>query len=192
MGPLLRLKVKMPGQSAYPAGPPTEFTINIAKDEKKKQKLQGLDCDAADGKHLYINKVLTGPFRDYNGKADIANQLRVGDFIMKINGKEGDAQAMLEELKTPNDFEVVVRRPEEIKIAITKKEPKAPLGIEIPKTPTGSALLIVKVGDGPFQEWNDKHGGAHQKVCDNDRIVSVITGKERGVQGKAMDIKKQM
>jgi len=185
----LRLKVKMPGQEDYPAGPAQEFNFKIEKDPKDKKmiKMQGLEVDDADGKTLYVTKVNPGPFKDHNAKADINAQLRLGDFIMSINGKEGDAKAMMEELKTKTDLEVKAVRAEEITVAVDKKDVKTAMGLDFPKKPMGNALLIVKVGDGPFKEWNDTHAGEHQKVCDGDRIMSV-----GGANGKATDLQKKM
>merc|ERR1712232_275861 len=97
----------------------------------------------------------------------------------------GDARAMVEELKKKSSFEILARHPEEVCIAIDKKEAKAALGLDFPKKPTGSALLIKKVNSGPFKEWNDANEG--HKVCDNDRVVSVA-----GFQGKAVDLQKRM
>jgi len=186
---ILRLKLKMPGQTDYPAGPPQEFNVKIENDpkDKKKVKMQGLECDDADGKTLYVTKVNQGPFANYNKSADVNSQLRLGDFIMSVNGKEGDAKAMMEELKTKTDFEVKAVRAEEIIVAIDKKDAKMPLGIELPKKPMGNALLIAKLGDGPFKEWNDTHGGEHQKVYEGDRIMSV-----GGASGQATTLQKKL
>jgi len=181
----LRVKVKLAGQDDYPEGPPAEFTIKIEKDPKaKKIKMHGLEVDDSDGKYLYVTNMKAGPFQTNNEKEGV-HKMRPGDFFVKVNDKEGDSKAMLEELKTKTDFEIVARHADEITVAIDKKEAKAPLGLECPKKPTGNALLILKVGDGPFKEWNDAN--EERKVCDGDRVVSVA-----GFQGKAADLQKKM
>jgi len=181
----LRLKVKMAGQDDYRAGPASEFTINFDKDPKV--KALGLDLNETEGKYIYVTDVTAGPFKKYNEKAEKDKQLRPGDFLVKINDKEGNAKQMADELrnKTVTSFEIVARHPEEICIAINKKEAKTALGLDFPKKLIGNALLITKVNNGPFQEWNDAN--KDQKVCDNDRVVSVA-----GFQGKAAELQKRM
>merc|ERR1711953_1266953 len=114
-------------------------------------------------------------------------QLRPGDFLVKINDKEGDAKKMAEELKNKavTSYEIVAMLPEEICIAIDKKEAKTALGLDFPKKPAGNALLITKVNKGPFQEWNDAN--KDQRVCEYDRLVCVA-----GCQGKAADLLKTL
>jgi len=104
-----------------------------------------------------------------------------------INGVKDDTKKMLEQLKSKAaSFEIVARRPEEFLVAISKKEAKAPLGLEFPKKPTGTALLITKVHSvGAFNDWNE--GAGHHKVRDMDRVVSVAYS-----QGKAQDLQKKM
>jgi len=176
-------KVRMAGQDDYPAGPAPEFTISFDKDPKA--KALGLDVDDSDGKYLYVTNVKAGPFKTYNEQAKPDKQLRPGDFIVRVNDKQGDAKQMLEELKTKASFEIIARRSEEICIAVDKKDTKAALGLVFPKKPAGNALLITKVNEGPFKEWNDAN--KDQSVCDYDRIVSVA-----GCQGKAADLLKKL
>merc|ERR1711972_1268972 len=129
--------------------------------------------------------VNSGPVKTYNEQAQIDKQLRPGDFLVKINGKEGDSKLLMDELNTKSSFEIIARHPEEICIAIDKKTAKAKMGIEWIRRAKGNAVLISRVNDGPFKEWNKQH--PDQKVCDNDRVVSVA-----GFQGKGKDLKKKM
>lgn len=179
----LRVKVKVAGMDDYPPGPASEYTIKFDKDPKA--KALGLRVDETDGMYIYVIDVEAGPFQTYNYRADVDKQLRSGDFLVKVNDKEGSSKEMLEELKTKTQFEIVARHPEEFCVAINKKEAKAPLGLEFPEKLTGNGLLILKVNDGPFREWNDANE-AH-KVMENDRVVSVA-----GTQGKAVELQNKM
>lgn len=179
----LRVKVKMDGMGDYPEGPAAEFTIKFDKDPKA--KTLGLDVDETDGRHIYVINVKDGPFKAYNETADVDKQLRSGDFLIKVNDKEGSSQDMLKELKGKASFEIVARRPEEFTVAINKKAAKSPLGLAFPTKLMGNALPILTINDGPFKEWNEANE-AH-KVQEKDRVVSVA-----GCRGKAADLRKKM
>lgn len=183
----LRLKVKC-GQNDYPAGPPSEFLIAFDKDPT--MKTLGLDVDESDGRYLYVMGVKAGPFQAYNDGAETSVQLKPGDFIVRVNdkegGTEGSAKDMIAELKSSTSYEMLVRRPDEICIAIDKKTKSTPLGLEFPKKPFGNALLIKKVNDGPIKKWNDNVEAA-QQVQELDRFVVV-----QGFQCKAVDLQKKL
>mmetsp|Transcript_66466 Transcript_66466/g.150026 ORF Transcript_66466/g.150026 Transcript_66466/m.150026 type:complete len:113 (-) Transcript_66466:256-594(-) len=87
--------------------------------------------------------------------------------------------------KASTSVEVVVRRPQELCVAIEKQKASTALGLEFPKKPAGQALLITKVGAGPMQQWNEKNPG--QEVRSGDRIVAV-----GNFRGKATELQKKM
>jgi len=180
----LKLKVKMPGQEEFPKGPPTEITCKVDR-ETPTQSL-GLDIDTADGVYEFVTLVKDGPFLKYNQTVKAADQVMAGDFIVKVNGVEGSSKALLEEFKkAASSVEVVIRRPQELRAAIEKPKASTALGLEFPKKLAGEALLITKVGAGPFQEWNEKNPG--HEVCNGDRIVAV-----GDFRGKATELQKKM
>jgi hypothetical protein len=179
----LRIKVKTENMNDYPEDPPHELIMEFEEDPKAKQ--HGLDLDEMDGKYLFVMDVKTGAFKKYNEKQEnLDARLAPRDFIMKVNEKEGNVKEMLKELQTAKNLKVVVRRPQEIIVAIDKKEAKAPLGLEFAKKSKGNALLINKVLDGPIKDWNDQN--EKHKVCDLDRIVDVAysQGKASALQAK--------
>jgi len=177
----LKVKVKMAGQEYLP-GPPAEITMKLDKDPKKKH---GLELDTRDGVSAYVTAVKAGPFETINKTAKACDQLMPGDFIMKVNGVEGTAQKILDELKTAKSVEMVVRRPVEICLTIDKKGAKKLVGVEFPKKAPGAALLITKIAEGPFQDWNAAH--PEMEVRSGDRIVAIGP-----VHGKATTLQKKM
>merc|ERR1711920_283004 len=166
----------------YPEGPPSQFKIQI---EKEAKAAVGLDVDDSDGRYIYVVGVKAGPFKTYNEGADANNQLRPGDFLVQVNDKQGNAEEMLEELKSNEKLDIVAKHPMEVTVAIKKTEKKAGHGLELRKKVIGTALLIMGVNDGPFKEWNATNED-HQ-VCELDRIVSVA-----GFQGKATDLVRKL
>merc|ERR1712039_1133871 len=155
--------------------------------QKDAESALGLDIDDSDGKYIYIVGVNSGPFKTYNEGAEPNKQLRPGDFLVRINEKEGDAAELLEELKSKEkrELNIVAKHPVDVTVAIRKTDKTAAHGLEFPKKVTGNALVIKKVNEGPFKEWNDQY--EDHKVCELDRIVSVA-----GFQGKALDLVRKL
>lgn len=56
----------------------------------------------------------------YNESAKPAQQLRDGDFIMKVNGMKDSASKMVKELKAATNLVIVVRRSELFEIEFEK------------------------------------------------------------------------
>lgn len=179
----LRVKVKMADQECPPPVPQAEVTISVARNPKKK-KLIGLDLDISDGNYLYVTDVKAGPFHDYNQNSKPSEQLKPGDFIIQVNGFTGTAKQLYDKVQKEESWNLVVRRPDEVRVAIDKKETKKSLGLVF-KKPSGNALLISEVGEGPFQEWNNTNAGKEVRI--GDRIVAV--GSYRG---KATALQKNM
>ena len=119
-----------------------------------------------DGRSLCLRHRREGraPFETHNKTAKASDQLKPGDFILKVNGVEGEAQKIQVELKTAKSVEVVVRRAVEICLAIDKKDAKQLMGVEFPKQIPGAGLLITKITEGPLQDWNVARG--HRERCE--------------------------
>jgi len=172
----LEVKVKSAGQE-YPRAPPKQFTINL---EKSVGKLLGADLDVSCGRMGYLTIIMKdGIFAEYNRTATPDKQLRVGDYIMKVNGIQGNSLSMLDCLKRENKFEVTIQRPLLFNIAVSRKDAKTQLGVTLVERPSGNSLLIKEVIKGLVMEWNIMH--PEQEVRAGDRIVSV-NGKGGEVQ----------
>jgi len=164
----LQIKVKS-ARREYPRGPAQEFTINL---EKSAGKPMGADMEVSCGKRCYICAVLKdGVFAEYNRTATPEKQLKVGDYIKKVNGIEDNSKSMLDCLKKEGRFEVTIQRPLLFTIAIKKKDVQAQLGVKLVDRPSGNSLLIKEVITGPLMDWNITH--PEQDVKAGDRIVAV-------------------
>lgn len=164
----LQVKVKAAGRD-YPLGPPKQFTIHL---EKSGGKSMGADMDVSCGKMGYVCIIMKdGVIAEYNRTALQEKQLRVGDYITKVNGIENNSLSMLDCLKKDTKFEVTIRRPILFTIAVCKKDAKAQLGVTLIERPSGNSLLIKEVVQGPVMEWNKMH--PEQEVKAGYRIVAV-------------------
>jgi C-terminal processing protease CtpA/Prc len=149
--------------------PAQEFTINL---EKSAGKPIGADMEVSCTKRCYICAVLKdGVFAEYNRTAAPEKQVKVGDYIKKVNGIEDNSLSMLDCLKKEGRFEVTIQRPLLFTIAIKKKDVQAQLGVKLVDRPSGNSLLIKEVITGPLMDWNITH--PEQDVKAGDRIVAV-------------------
>jgi len=172
------LKIQIcPTGKVLPPGPPSEFEVKI--DKKGATKL-GLTIDTQDGKLLYVTGIEAGPFIDYNRTASPAHQVMPTDFIVSANGTTGSASALLEKLKQDNVLNLVLSRAVVVPVVIEKT---GALGVEFPPAPSGTALVITKIVEGAFKQYNDNTKDENMKVLVGDRIVAV-----QGKEGRALDI----
>merc|ERR1712079_902585 len=150
-----------------------QLTITI---EKVPGKPLGVDLDIACSSVAYMCGIKDGAVAEYNKIASPETQLKVGDYITKVNGVEGNGNALLERMKNDTMLEVTVQRPFIYTIAISRTNSKQPLGVNLNQHSPGTSLLIKEVGKGPVQDWNSAHPAL--AVRPGDRIVAV--GGKRG------------
>mmetsp|Transcript_73388 Transcript_73388/g.170241 ORF Transcript_73388/g.170241 Transcript_73388/m.170241 type:complete len:391 (+) Transcript_73388:145-1317(+) len=204
----LKVKVHSRGQK-YPEGPMEEFTLVI---ESGKKKVLGVDFDCQDDTTMHVVAVKAGLMMTYNKMVEPERQVTPGDFIMKVNGVEGDSTKLVERIKQDTRLELVVRRPTELVVAIgtatstdfrnsprrirtpkfmprfscTQAEPEDRcqdyFGMQL-KDPFGYALVVTRVMAGLVEDWNTEN--PEQAVRSGDRIVAV-----NGRTGLAVDLLK--
>merc|ERR550532_1926598 len=164
----------------YPPAPCSEVRMTI---EKGAEKGYGLDLDIQDAATLFVLGVHTGPFQAYHESCTLSeDQIRKLDFITMVNGVSGDAARMVEQFKTHDKLELLVRHPQEM-VALIDNSDSGPLGISFVKKPVGEHLVIVQVDDGPIRDWNCRQP-VNNRIQAGDRIVAVS-----GQGGKAWDLK---
>mmetsp|Transcript_135766 Transcript_135766/g.378324 ORF Transcript_135766/g.378324 Transcript_135766/m.378324 type:complete len:353 (-) Transcript_135766:142-1200(-) len=170
----LRVKVKLPGKD-YPQAAQSEVTVTVTRESGKPW---GLDLDTQDLQTLYVTTEATqGAVREYNSRAEPAQQIQQGDFIVKVNSAEMHAARMLNEMKNQDELQITLRRPEEFLVAINRSSPTQSLGAEFPSKLVGNVLVITKeISDGTFLEWNNANPDS--VVTKGDRIIAV--GNKRG------------
>jgi len=174
----LKVKVKMPDQD-YPAASPTEFSFTVEKDPSLKQL--GLDLDPNDGRTLFVTDIRQGPFLTYNETAADEVKLRKGDFIVRINGVEANAEMLIEQFKKESRFEVLVKRPMEVRAVIDRTSIKAQHGMDFFEKPGIGSLLVTNVSlESAAADWNQAHEEASIKA--GDRIVEVKGKRGRGTE----------
>mmetsp|Transcript_77112 Transcript_77112/g.218214 ORF Transcript_77112/g.218214 Transcript_77112/m.218214 type:complete len:341 (-) Transcript_77112:149-1171(-) len=164
----LKVKVKVDALvEDYPAGPPHVFSAVVEKERKNKL---GAEFDTQDGVMAQLIELKEGPLLAYNDNVKPSHQLRPGDFIMEVNGTCGQAVKIVQRMKKEARLEMTVKRPQNFGIVLDKKGTGNPLGIDFLK-PTGRALLINGIAQGPLERWNASNGSEAARV--GDRIVAV-------------------
>lgn len=171
----LKVKVKM---DAHPYPPDGLQGFDVTVDKSHRLRSWGLLLDGLDGRTLYVIAVENGPVALYNKTQHPESQLAPGTFILKVNDVEGNSRKLTEALQKAKRVSLVVRRPEEMRVAIG---PGRLLGVNVPKYPAGFSLLITRVGAGAVQNWNAENPCQEVKV--RDRIVAI-----NGKTGKAVEL----
>merc|ERR1740129_1564554 len=134
----------------------------------------------------------------YNSCVKPSEQVRAGDFIVKVNGLQGDSLRLVDILNEEAHLGMLVRRPYEFCVAVDKegqtllgdkegkKKEKKHIGMEFVSKPAGKSLMILEITDrGPVAAWN--YWNPDQVVRAGDRIIGV-----NGEPGKAQDLLRKM
>lgn len=77
-------------------------------------------------------------------------QVKVGDFIISVNGVRGFAREMLEEAQRASDLKFTLTRSRMFRAKFYKK---GPLGVTFGLF--ARTLVVQNITDGPVKEWND-------------------------------------
>lgn len=152
-----------------------EVSVTIAKDGKTSFGL-GLDPLGTSGRVLSIEK--DGLVWKLNQTAALEAQVKVGDFLVEVNGKRGEAKAMCEEILKATNVQMKVKPALSFTASIDKKT-HGKLGVGLDFLQEGNSLLVTEVRPGPIQDWNTENPDRQVKA--NDKIVAVngITGTSK-------------
>mmetsp|Transcript_12422 Transcript_12422/g.24146 ORF Transcript_12422/g.24146 Transcript_12422/m.24146 type:complete len:447 (-) Transcript_12422:134-1474(-) len=172
----LRIKIKPPGK-VYPPGPSPELCVTLSRNEHKNF---GLQINTQDQKNLYIQLVFeSGPASEWNQHAEPHNHLSRGDFIVEVNGVEGNASAMLEKFRE-QVVVMKVRRAIDFIIILERSQVKnasgnmQDFGIQFAKNPSGQGLVVLGVEtSGLIADWNASTSDPASRVQVGDRILRV-------------------
>lgn len=178
----VHVKIGFVGQ-AYPLPPPPEFHITI---ENPTSKPLGMDLDTQDEHTVYVENVRPLGLVDlYNSNSKPTERLLAGHFITQVNGVQGRASELMEEINKRSVLRLVVRRPFVFCVAVDKKDKKRETGMNFNRRSYAGSLIINQMWQGPVMEWNRRH--PEKEVHLGDRIVAV-----NGVKGRASDMAKAM
>mmetsp|Transcript_44685 Transcript_44685/g.127493 ORF Transcript_44685/g.127493 Transcript_44685/m.127493 type:complete len:344 (+) Transcript_44685:113-1144(+) len=175
----LKIKVK-PAGLEYPPLPDLEVTVHLKKDPALSYQPLGLDLDIQDGVTAWVTGIKPGVVQSYCDNNPFGEQVMVGDFITRVNGIEGSVDKLVEVMQRETSLELLIRRPAEFAVAVDRRDPKDPVGLTFPQTPSGICLLITSVAEGAIKEWNAAN--AEQRVQAGDRIVAVGGQRARAAE----------
>jgi len=141
----------------------------------------GALLDASTGVTIFVSEVYDGdcPVGVYNRTAPPEQQLKVGDFIVEVNGHHGNMTIMMQEMHLNRNLTLLVMRAMEYEINVHKQDM---LGCSITyDANSGISLGIACVLQGPIKVWNDENPS--KIVIEGDRIIAV-----NGVKGATSDL----
>jgi len=169
----IKLLVKAPGGD-YPPGPATEFQITLHQDKKKSL---GFEIDKTSADILYVANIQNaGPAKECNDTVTADKQMKSGQYIVKVNGIEGDSKKMADELANANQVELSMVRPHVFTVAVAKAKGKS-LGLRLSSSKDG-VNVITQVDPGLISEWNKMYPDKEVKA--GDRIFAVNGNRALG------------
>merc|ERR1719414_371601 len=138
--------------------------IKVTVNKPTKKAGLGLKLDITDGAHIHIYDVIEGgPVFHYNQQVRDALQIKAGDFLISVNGIQGDAGMIMEELQTKDQSVLEISRPELWEVRLDKKGDES-WGLGLSCAPHTTSLVITKVVAGAAAMWNLEHPGAAMKM----------------------------
>lgn len=169
---------------------PTELPkgrlVRIGITKQKDQQLGLLLMATVDGKVSVAEVNHLGAVADYNRGAKVHEQLQVGDLILEANGMTSE-KAILKELASPNDVELLVECKADIFKVLVNKPEGMLLGIDLYYKESREPLVIVNILDGAVLEYN-KSVSEDKKVKIDDHIMSVNGVKD--AEGRMQELQK--
>lgn len=174
-------------QSNSPPAGPCSFEFPVVL-QKNSGTVLGLELDLSDEVTAHVCLIGAGIIQSYNTQAASELQVKIGDFIVEVNGIRGNSSTFLKLLKEEISTTLVVRRPVEFCVSISKvNRSRKSLGLAFHKAARGISLLVHSIEDGLIKDWNSLH--PEMEVKKRDRIVAVnnIRGMNTEKMTRAME-----
>eukprot|EP00411_Alexandrium_monilatum_P031451 CAMPEP_0175375684 /NCGR_PEP_ID=MMETSP0095-20121207/23889_1 /TAXON_ID=311494 /ORGANISM="Alexandrium monilatum, Strain CCMP3105" /LENGTH=372 /DNA_ID=CAMNT_0016673949 /DNA_START=74 /DNA_END=1192 /DNA_ORIENTATION=- len=164
----IRVKVQLADRD-LPPGPAASFKKRF---EKPKNAQWGVVFDSRDEVQLRVKDITDGIISEYNSKANPHEQLNVGDYLMEVNGKSGNTDALLAEFRTTHSVDCVVSRPVTCTFLVDFGEASDPKGLDIVVSPNSDFWVIKSTA---------KDGKGKGQFLPSDRIIALSSTKDLAV-----------
>mmetsp|Transcript_63707 Transcript_63707/g.126036 ORF Transcript_63707/g.126036 Transcript_63707/m.126036 type:complete len:362 (+) Transcript_63707:93-1178(+) len=177
----LNFKIKPPN-GEYPPPPKREFDVEVERRDKDCE--WGLTLAKEDESHLFIAEVSEGAFDKYNSTQDNEDlKVMSTDFVTAVDGQKTN---LLDNLKQATKATVTIVRAEAVAMVLEKKT--ASITAEFGrKDVSEGGLVIKKLGDCMFKEYNDTQNDPDIQVKEGDRIVSI-----NGIYGNSLELERML
>mmetsp|Transcript_100634 Transcript_100634/g.215695 ORF Transcript_100634/g.215695 Transcript_100634/m.215695 type:complete len:236 (-) Transcript_100634:36-743(-) len=164
--------LEQPKKTETPMVAESEFLVKILNKSKDAES-GGIGLDDMDGVYAHICKVKPGSLvDDWNAKVSSDKQVKVGDYITRVNGKDAAKTDLIQSGFASGEVELTIVRPAQFEATIVKQANVSnSLGIEVACSIDTISLLIKDIDtNGAFAEWNKAHPDRRIQV--DDRILS--------------------
>mmetsp|Transcript_37142 Transcript_37142/g.78795 ORF Transcript_37142/g.78795 Transcript_37142/m.78795 type:complete len:231 (-) Transcript_37142:587-1279(-) len=135
-------------EAAAPDAPP-QFIATLVKQNGSESI--GWQVDVVDEKRLFLCRILTSPsaLSKYNASVPEDRQLRIGDYILKVNGNNSSVNSMMTTARSAQTLDLLVQRPRLFTKTIKKDGPS--LGLMLTHAKGCPSLCIEGINDGPVK-----------------------------------------
>jgi len=146
--------------------PVREFKVSVRKGPGESANLALDTCAGV----IEVCCIGDGPVQEYNDGADYHHQVKVGDFIVGVNGMFGQPDKLLKEFRS-DELELVVRHPTIVVLQLRKHKGTFGLDLTHAAGSVAKSLAVFSVIEGPVVDWNKTQTDVQVKK--GDRIVAV-------------------
>merc|ERR1712039_917909 len=105
------------------------------------------------GSMALILGINDGAVARHNQSAQPEHQVKVGDFVVDVNGECGDTKRIIRALSAASMLQVTLRRCVQFSIRIDKAN-YGTMGLELDYLSNGTSLMIKAIKVGPVEDWN--------------------------------------
>lgn len=134
----------------------------------------GMRLDLLDGAHMCIQEVTpNGPAWGYNRNRPEDEHIKVGDYILSVNGTQGYGNSLEHELHSHTEVTLEIARPKTWQAKLTKKPGEKGFGMGIKASEDGRTLAVGDISHGAVSDWNVKH--PDMTIRAGDRIVRLLS-----------------
>lgn len=133
----------------------------------------GVEVDTLDNEVMQVCMIRDGIVSKYNATAAPGKDMKLGDFLVNINGVGGSTEAMVERMKRDDKFKISVRRLKTWEA--TLKQKPSQIRPSMNRAANGRTILVLNANDKPVRDWNAANPDL--AIKENDRIV-MINGVE--------------
>jgi len=171
-----------PQRSTHAAREHAVFSVALSR---QAGDILGVDLDFTDGFSARLTRVEhKGAVLEWNKRCPESLRLLQGDHIVAVNGKRGNARAIMQRLQSDESLEIEVHRPAQITIRVNAA--RGGLGIDTNQAKNAKSLMIANVvTGGAISAWNAAN---EDRVVEKyDRVVAV-----NGVRGTWKELSAQV
>lgn len=149
-----------------------EFLVSVTKDTVG----TGLEVESIRGM-LLVSRVKKGPVSAWNERHADNPEVHVkpGDRIVKVNGKQGDDEMLIAEVRGSSSLTMLVRRAHQFNVTVEKNGKELGMAV-VGGNVNLDMLKISALREGVIDRWNKSNPDLEVRIEDRIVVVNGVSG----------------